>query len=99
MITKPRDRLPGMPDDLKIYASCVVAPCRPVLLFLKEHCIDYSYTEVNVLKNEHLTPDFLEKNPKHTLPVIQHNGVYISEGWEELCYYNINILLLYYYIT
>ena len=80
MITKPRDRLPGMPDDLKIYASCVVAPCRPVLLFLKEHCIDYSYTEVNVLKNEHLTPDFLEKNPKHTLPVIQHNGVYISEG-------------------
>ena len=69
-----------MPDDLTLYGSCVVAPCRPVLIFLKEHAIPFKYVEINILQNEHLTPEFLEKNPKHTVPLLGHKGLYISEG-------------------
>jgi len=69
-----------MPDEVVLYNSCVVPLCRPVLILLKQNKIPHTCVEINILQNEHLTPSFLEKNPRHTLPLLEDGGMYISEG-------------------
>ncbi|KFM64602.1 Maleylacetoacetate isomerase, partial [Stegodyphus mimosarum] len=42
--------------------------------------IDYEYKAVNLLKDEHLTEDFLKLNPVGEVPVLYHEGKAISQS-------------------
>ena len=52
--------------DLRTYRSKQVMP--------------YQGREVDLMTQEHLTPDFLKINPKGLVPVLVHNEVPISES-------------------
>ncbi|KAH8236933.1 hypothetical protein KR038_000542 [Drosophila bunnanda] len=58
-----------------------MSPCvRAVKLTLKALGLDYEYKEMNLQKGEHLTEEFLRKNPQHTVPVLEDNGTAIWDS-------------------
>ncbi|KAH8254797.1 hypothetical protein KR032_012231 [Drosophila birchii] len=58
-----------------------MSPCvRAVKLTLKALDLDYEYKEMNLQKGEHLTEEFLKKNPQHTVPVLEDNGTAIWDS-------------------
>ncbi|KMY94816.1 glutathione S-transferase 1 [Drosophila simulans] len=57
------------------------SPCvRAVKLTLKALNLDYEYKEVNLQAGEHLSEDFLKKNPQHTVPVLDDNGTVLWDS-------------------
>ncbi|EDV55070.1 glutathione S-transferase 1 [Drosophila erecta] len=58
-----------------------LSPCvRTVKLTLKVLNLDYEYKEVNLQAGEHLSEEYLKKNPQHTVPVLDDNGTYIWDS-------------------
>ncbi|KAH8290449.1 hypothetical protein KR054_003130 [Drosophila jambulina] len=58
-----------------------MSPCvRAVKLTLKALDLDYEYKEMNLQEGEHLTEEFLKKNPQHTVPVLEDNGTAIWDS-------------------
>ncbi|KAH8357747.1 hypothetical protein KR200_002819 [Drosophila serrata] len=58
-----------------------MSPCvRAVKLTLKALNLEYEYKEMNLQKGEHLTEEFLKKNPQHTVPVLEDNGTAIWDS-------------------
>ncbi|OZG74291.1 glutathione S-transferase [Hahella sp. CCB-MM4] len=65
---------------MKIYETRVAPNPRRVRIFLAEKGIDMEYVEINLLKAEHHTPEFKEKNPFSLVPVLEFdNGHHLSE--------------------
>ncbi|XP_017038704.1 glutathione S-transferase 1-like [Drosophila ficusphila] len=57
------------------------SPCvRTVKLTLKALNLEYEYKEVNLQAGEHLSKDYLEKNPQHTVPVLDDNGIILWDS-------------------
>ncbi|XP_017116329.1 glutathione S-transferase 1-like [Drosophila elegans] len=57
------------------------SPCvRAVKLTLKALNVDYEYKEVNLQTGEHLSEEFLKKNPQHTVPVLDDNGTFLWDS-------------------
>ncbi|EDW91643.2 LOW QUALITY PROTEIN: uncharacterized protein Dyak_GE11955 [Drosophila yakuba] len=55
-----------------------LSPCvRTVKLTLKVLNLDYEYKEVDLQAGEHLSEEYLKKNPQHTVPVLDDNGTFI----------------------
>lgn len=48
--------------------------------------VDMEYKYVDLLKLENHTPEFLEMNPLHTVPVLDDDGKYIIDSHAILCY-------------
>ncbi|KAH8272926.1 hypothetical protein KR018_010992 [Drosophila ironensis] len=58
-----------------------LSPCvRAAKLTLKALNLDYEYKEVNLQAGEHLSEEFLKKNPQHTVPVLDDNGTCIWDS-------------------
>ncbi|XP_033154151.1 glutathione S-transferase 1-like [Drosophila mauritiana] len=58
-----------------------LSPCvRAVKLTLKALNLDYEYKEVNLQAGEHLSEEYLKKNPQHTVPVLDDNGTFIWDS-------------------
>ncbi|XP_032572105.1 glutathione S-transferase 1-like [Drosophila sechellia] len=58
-----------------------LSPCvRTVKLTLKVLNLDYEYKEVNLQAGEHLSEEYLKKNPQHTVPVLDDNGTFIWDS-------------------
>lgn len=55
-------------------------PCRSVMLLAKALGIHLNYKIVNFTKGEHLTPEYLQINPQHTIPTINDNGFILWES-------------------
>jgi len=55
-------------------------PCRAVLLTAAALSIELDLRLTNLRDGEHLTPEFLKMNPLHTIPVLDDNGVIISDS-------------------
>lgn len=55
-------------------------PCRAVLLTAAEIGIDLDLRVMNLAAGEHKTPEFLKLNPQHTIPVLDDNGVVITDS-------------------
>ncbi len=64
------------------YSNC----SQRILLLLAEKRIDAEMHEVNLLKSEQLTEDYLRINPKAEVPAIIHNGKKVNESSEILKY-------------
>ncbi|XP_017014974.3 glutathione S-transferase 1-like [Drosophila takahashii] len=58
-----------------------LSPCvRAVKLTLKALELDYEFKEVNLQAGEHLSEDYLKKNPQHTVPVLDDNGTFLWDS-------------------
>jgi len=58
-----------------------LSPCvRTVKLTLKVLNLDYEYKEVNLQAGEHLSEEYVKKNPQHTVPMLDDNGTFIWDS-------------------
>ncbi|XP_023297286.1 glutathione S-transferase 1 [Lucilia cuprina] len=55
-------------------------PCRAVLLTAAALGVDLDLRPMNLKEGDHLTPEFLKLNPLHTIPVLDDNGVVITDS-------------------
>ncbi|KAJ8972606.1 hypothetical protein NQ314_000097 [Rhamnusium bicolor] len=56
------------------------SPCRAVLLAAKAIGVDLNLKLTDLMKGEHLTPEFIKINPQHTVPTIDDNGFSLWES-------------------
>ncbi|CAH1154994.1 unnamed protein product [Phaedon cochleariae] len=56
------------------------APCRNVLLAAKAVGVELNLKYTDIMKGEHLTPEFIKINPQHTIPTLDDNGFAIWES-------------------
>lgn len=61
-------------------------PCRAALLAGKAVGVDLELRVVNIMAGENRTPEYLEMNPRHTIPVLDDDGFYLSESRAIMCY-------------
>ncbi|XP_032680520.1 glutathione S-transferase 1-1-like [Odontomachus brunneus] len=61
-------------------------PCRSVLLLAKALGVHFNFKIVNVLKGEHMSPEFLQINPQHMIPTIDDNGFVLWESRPIMAY-------------
>nr|WCC58220.1 glutathione S-transferase [Pharsalia antennata] len=67
-----------MPIDF--YCTDASPPCAAVLLTAKAIGIELNPKPIDLFKKEHLSPEFIKINPQHTVPVIDDNGLILSES-------------------
>ncbi|XP_013108646.1 glutathione S-transferase 1 [Stomoxys calcitrans] len=53
-----------------LYMATLSPPSRAVMLTAKALDLDLEYKHINLLKGEHLTPEFIKMNPQHTIPTL-----------------------------
>ncbi|CAD7083151.1 unnamed protein product [Hermetia illucens] len=63
-----------------LYGLHLSPPVRSVLLVAKAIGLDLEFREVNLLTGEHKKPEFLEKNPQHTVPTLDDGGLLIWDS-------------------
>ncbi|XP_065211016.1 uncharacterized protein LOC135839077 [Planococcus citri] len=66
--------------SVKLYGTLFSPPVRSVMHTLRALCIPYEFIEVNLLKSENRSEEFLKLNPQHTVPTIQEGDGFIL--WE-----------------
>ena len=64
---------------MKIYLDSVSTTSRPVLLFLAEHDIPAEIVPINLLADEHLTPEFAALNPNKSVPTLVEGDFVLTE--------------------
>lgn len=62
------------------------APCRSVLLTAAALNIKLNLKKLDMMKKEHLTPEFLKINPRHTLPTLVDDDLVLWES-KAICVY------------
>ncbi|MFP6664573.1 MAG: glutathione S-transferase family protein [Deltaproteobacteria bacterium] len=66
---------------MKLYVSAIPPNPRKVILYVKEKGLDIPQVEIDIMKGEQKTPEFLAKNPFGALPVLQlDDGSYLTES-------------------
>ncbi|XP_073814215.1 glutathione S-transferase 1-like [Musca autumnalis] len=55
-------------------------PCRAVLLTAAALGVELELRAMNLKDGDHLTPEFLKLNPLHTIPVLDDDGVVITDS-------------------
>jgi len=66
---------------MKLYSYGTAPNPRKVKIFLAEKGAEYDLVELDMMKGEHKTPEFLAKNPSGKLPVLElDDGRHLSES-------------------
>jgi glutathione S-transferase len=66
---------------MKLYSYGTAPNPRKVKIFLAEKGLQYDLVEMDMMKGDHKTPDFLAKNPSGKLPVLElDDGRHLSES-------------------
>lgn len=65
---------------LKIYKMDASPPARAVLMMAELLELRHEAVDVNLMAGEHLTPDYLKKNPQHTVPVLEDGDFYLADS-------------------
>ncbi|KAI5739087.1 hypothetical protein M8J77_014703 [Diaphorina citri] len=73
-----------MPLELYYYETA--PPSRAVVLLVKTLKLPINLRRVDLSKNENQTPDFIKMNPLKKVPVLNDNGIYISDSHAILTY-------------
>uniref|UniRef100_A0A1B6E3T1 Uncharacterized protein n=1 Tax=Clastoptera arizonana TaxID=38151 RepID=A0A1B6E3T1_9HEMI len=71
---------------IELYYTPGSAPARSVLLAIKAIGVDVTLKELDLMKGEHLTPEFIKLNPQHTIPTLNDNGFALNESRAILAY-------------
>ncbi|KAL3277757.1 hypothetical protein HHI36_013097 [Cryptolaemus montrouzieri] len=56
------------------------APCRAVLLAAKAVGVELNLKQIDLMKGEHLKPEYLKINPQHTVPTLVDNDLSLAES-------------------
>lgn len=65
---------------LTLYHHNISVCAQKIRLALEEKNISWTGREVDLMKEEHLTPEFLKINPRGLVPVLVHNGAVVCES-------------------
>ncbi|XP_011182217.1 glutathione S-transferase 1 [Zeugodacus cucurbitae] len=60
-----------MSSKLIIYGTKKSAPTRAVLFTIKALDLDFEFRQVDIFAKEQMQPEFIEKNPQHTVPTLE----------------------------
>ncbi|XP_017038680.1 glutathione S-transferase 1-like [Drosophila ficusphila] len=71
---------------LTLYGLDPSPPVRAVKLTLAALNLPYEYVNVNLLAREHLSSEYLEKNPQHTVPTLDDDGNFIWDSHAIIAY-------------
>lgn len=71
---------------MKLYYSAVSAPCRSILMLAEALKLNLNLKPLDLMKGEHLTPEFLKINPQHMIPTLVDNDFSIWESRAILVY-------------
>nr|APW77568.1 glutathione S-transferase delta 1 [Pieris rapae] len=70
-----------MPSQaIKLYYLPPSPPCRAVMMTARVIGLELDLVLTNIMKGEHLTPEYLKMNPQHTIPTIDDNGFILWES-------------------
>ncbi|XP_037035125.1 glutathione S-transferase 1-1-like [Bradysia coprophila] len=72
-----------------LYGSELSPAVRGVLLTAKAMDLELELRPINILAGEHLTPEYLEMNPQHTIPTLDDNGDVFWDS-QAICLYLID---------
>ncbi|EDW85739.1 uncharacterized protein Dwil_GK22985 [Drosophila willistoni] len=67
-------------SKIVLYGMDISPPVRACKLVLKALNLPYEYRIVDLVKGEHHSEEFLKKNPQHTVPLLDDNGLIISDS-------------------
>lgn len=71
----------------KVFGMSSSGNCYKIKLLLEQLKLPYEWQEIDILKGESRTPQFLEKNSNGRVPVLEvEPGIYLSESNAILCY-------------
>lgn len=65
---------------MKLYYDPISTTSRPVLLFLSEHELPVELVRVEILAGETRSEAFAALNPNCAVPVLEHDGLVLTEG-------------------
>ncbi|KAJ8717507.1 hypothetical protein PYW08_005906 [Mythimna loreyi] len=71
---------------VKIYKIDSSPPARVCVIVAELLKLDYTTQDVNLLTGEHLTPEYLEKNPMHTVPVLEDGDFVLADSHAIMAY-------------
>ncbi|KAJ8717506.1 hypothetical protein PYW08_005905 [Mythimna loreyi] len=71
---------------LKIYKMNVSPPSRAVLMTAELLKLNYVTQDVDLIAGEHKSPDYLEKNPMHTVPVLEDGDFLLADSHAIIIY-------------
>ncbi|KAF2346392.1 Glutathione S-transferase N-terminal [Trinorchestia longiramus] len=63
-----------------LYYAAFSPPCRSVLLAAKHVGLELTLKNIDVMKEEHMTPEFIEMNPQHTIPTFVDGDLTLWES-------------------
>nr|ALS04353.1 glutathione S-transferase delta-epsilon 2 [Acartia pacifica]ALS04354.1 glutathione S-transferase delta-epsilon 2 [Acartia pacifica] len=69
-----------MSSSIDIYGMQLSAPVRIVQMTAQCLNLPYTFKEVDLLKNEHKTEEFLKLNPMHTIPTVVDGDINLAES-------------------
>ncbi|XP_017038681.1 glutathione S-transferase 1-like [Drosophila ficusphila] len=73
-------------SGIVLYGLDISPPVRSCQLTLRALKLEYEFKEVDLLAGEHRKEEFLQKNPQHTIPLLDDNGVFIWDSHAIVCY-------------
>ncbi|XP_055374473.1 uncharacterized protein LOC129607470 [Condylostylus longicornis] len=71
---------------LIIYGNKMSPPVRACFLTAAAIQLDYEFRELNVINGDHLSPEYVKKNPQHTFPMLEDDGKYIWDSHAIIAY-------------
>ncbi len=72
---------------MKLYGMTPSGNCWKPAVLMKQLAIPFEWVEVDILKGESRTPEFLKKNPNGRVPLLEvAPGKYLAESNAMLCY-------------
>lgn len=71
---------------LKLYKIDGSPPVRAVLMTAEILKLNYESQEVNIFAGDNLTPEYLEKNPLHTVPLLEDGDLVLSDSHAIITY-------------
>lgn len=71
---------------ITLYGIDASPPVRACLLTLKALNLPFEYKRVNLLSGEHLSEEYLKKNPQHTVPTLEDDGEFIWDSHAIMAY-------------
>nr|AAS79891.1 gst1 [Spodoptera litura] len=65
---------------LKIYKLDASPPARAVMMLAELLKLKHEAVDVNLMTGDHLTPEYLKKNPQHTVPLLEDGDFYVADS-------------------
>lgn len=67
-------------NQIQVYGTPVSAPCRMTFMACEVLGIDYKIVNIDLMKGETRTPEYLKMNIKHTVPTVKDGDMCITES-------------------